>query len=226
MTEEFQEAALRAPQSIGVACPDFATGEAIPAQYSGIGDDVSPPLRFTGIPRGAQSLAIVLDDPDAPGGTFTHWTVWNVRVGTQLERDADVRALGGVEGANGFGRAGYGGPNPPEGTHRYRFRVLALDKTLGLRPNAPPEDVWRALQGHVLAWGELVGTFTRYAEGESGPQATPGGRYGTAPPDAPHLDPEIAPRGAEAALNVPDAIPGALPENAARRLGQQQGDLA
>lgn len=227
MKESLQQPALTAPRSIGVRCPEFERGAAIPPEFSGFGDDVSPPLELTGVPKGVQSLAIVVDDPDAPGGTFTHWTVWNVRPTQRFETGVDIRTLGGVEGANDFGSAGYRGPLPPEGTHRYRYRVFAVDKLLGVPPNAPPPDVWRALSGHVIAWGELTGTFTRYENGALVEGATPGGRYGSAPEDAPHMEPEIAPVGMRAAtVNVPEAIPGALPENMGRRLGNAGVDLA
>lgn len=162
MTAPAQQQAMRAPQSIGVRSPAFEHGKPIPREFSGFGEDVSPEIEITGVPSGAQALAIVVDDPDAPRGTFTHWTVWDLPADTRrLERGAGVGRLGGAQGRNGFGFAKYMGPKPPSGTHRYFFRVFALSKRLGLPPNAPVEDVWKALAGNVVAWGETMGTFTR-----------------------------------------------------------------
>lgn len=125
---------------------------------------MSPELQISGVPSGAQALAIVCDDPDAPGGTYTHWTVWNLLPDTQvIRRNADIPALGGMQGQNDFGRMGYGGPCPPRGhgAHRYYFRVFALGQRLGVPENAPPAEVWRSLAPHVVAWGELMGTYQR-----------------------------------------------------------------
>lgn len=153
-----QQEALRAPRKIGITSPEFAQGKAIPREFTGHGDDVSPPLDLTGVPHDAQALAIVMDDPDAPGGTFTHWTAWNISPQTtSLERGAQLLA----QGRNDFGTTGYRGPKPPSGTHRYYFRVFALDQQLGIPPNAPVDEVWRHLAKHTMAWGELMGTFTR-----------------------------------------------------------------
>lgn len=162
MTTAAQQQAMRAPQSIGVRSPAFQPGKPIPRESTGFGEDVSPEIEIAGVPSGAQSLAIVVDDPDAPRGTFTHWTVWDLPADTKrLERGVDVARLGGVQGRTDFGFSKYMGPEPPSGTHRYYFRVFALSKRLGLPPNAPVEDVWKALAGNVLAWGETMGTFTR-----------------------------------------------------------------
>ncbi|HVM46304.1 MAG TPA: YbhB/YbcL family Raf kinase inhibitor-like protein [Candidatus Thermoplasmatota archaeon] len=162
MLSPLQQQALRAPRSIGVHSVAFQHGKQIPREFTGHGDDINPPLSWTGVPNNAQALAIVVDDPDAAGGTFTHWTVWNLppRIGG-VEAGVKVVPLGGIEGRNDFGTSGYRGPKPPGGTHRYVFRVLALDKFLDAPPNAPVDEVWRHISGHSLAWGELVGTFTK-----------------------------------------------------------------
>ena len=103
-----------------------------------------------------------MDDPDASSGGFTHWTVWNLPPRIEsLEAGAKVIPLGAIEGRNDAGRTGYVGPMPPSGTHRYVFRIFALDKFLDLPPNAPVNDVWTHLSKHTIAWGELVGTFTK-----------------------------------------------------------------
>lgn len=162
MVSQAQQQVLRAPQSIGVSSPDFQPGRQIPREYTGHGDDVSPPLQITGIPSNAVALAVIVDDPDAPRGTFTHWTVWNLRPDTrELIRGVDVRSVGGVEGQNDFGVSRYRGPMPPSGTHRYYFRVFALDKMLDVPLNSRADEVWRNLAGHTIAWGELMGTFTK-----------------------------------------------------------------
>jgi Raf kinase inhibitor-like YbhB/YbcL family protein len=138
----------------------FGNGEEIPRRHTCDGDDVSPPLAWSGQPAETESLALVLDDPDAPGGTFTHWLAWGI--------DPAARGLGEgqaapAEGRNDFGSAGYGGPCPPpgHGQHRYVFHLHALDTTLELDAGADKGDVERALTDHVLATAELTGTYER-----------------------------------------------------------------
>lgn len=162
MLSPVQQQALRAPKSVGIRSVAFQHGKQIPREFTGFGDDINPPLEWTAVPSQTQTLAIVMDDPDAPGGTFTHWTLWNLPPRIEaLESGAKVVPLGGVQGRNDFGTTGYRGPKPPSGTHRYVFRLFALDKFLDLPPDAPVDDVWRQLSTHVLAWGEIVGTATR-----------------------------------------------------------------
>lgn len=157
-----QQQALRAPQTIGIRSPAFQHGKQIPREYTGHGDDVSPPLEWTGVPERAQALAIIVDDPDAPRGTWTHWTAWNLPKDlNRLEEGQKVIPLGASEGITSAETSGYHGPMPPSGTHRYFFRIFALDKQLTLPPNAPIADVWRAVGQHAIAWGELMGTFTK-----------------------------------------------------------------
>lgn len=162
MSTAAQQQAMRAPRSIAIHTPAFQEGKPIPREFTGFGEDVSPALSWTGVPADAQALAIVVDDPDAPSGTFTHWTAWDLPADLKgVPKGVDVAGLRGVVGRNDFGFARYMGPKPPGGTHRYHFRVFALSKRLGLPANAPPEDVWKALAGNVVAWGETMGTFTR-----------------------------------------------------------------
>jgi hypothetical protein len=129
----------------------------IPTTYTCDGEDISPPLRIKNIPEGTKSLALIMDDPDAPGGTFTHWVAWNIE--PQEEIPADTRP--GPEGKNDFGNTGYGGPCPPSGTHRYYFKLCALDTTLDVAKGAPRKEVEDALEGHIIAVAELMGTYTR-----------------------------------------------------------------
>jgi Raf kinase inhibitor-like YbhB/YbcL family protein len=138
----------------------FENAQAIPSRYSCEGDDVSPPLRWANVPEGVRSLALVVDDPDAPRGVFTHWVAWGL--------DPSAEGLGEgesapSEGRNGFGATGYGGPCPPpgHGRHRYVFRLYALDSEPDLPARAAKAELERAIEGHVLMTAELVGTYER-----------------------------------------------------------------
>ncbi|MHB8584513.1 MAG: YbhB/YbcL family Raf kinase inhibitor-like protein [Thermoplasmatota archaeon] len=162
MASATKEMALRAPKRIVVQTAAFQEGKPIPKDYSAFGEDVSPPLQWTQVPSETEAVAILVDDPDAPSGTFTHWIVVDLpRDVTTLERGADIEALGGIEGQNDFHTGGYRGPKPPSGTHHYHFQVFALREKMGLGTDATADAFWRALTGKVLAWGEVVGTFSR-----------------------------------------------------------------
>ena len=145
--------------------PVFSEGALIPAQYTCTGGDFSPPLTWSDIPAGAKSLALIADDPDAPAGTWVHWVAFNLPVtGHGLpEGIKDTKRLpdGGIQGTNSWQRIGYGGPCPPSGTHRYFFKLYALDTTLSLDSKATAKDVQAAMQGHVLAEAQLMGRFKR-----------------------------------------------------------------
>jgi Raf kinase inhibitor-like YbhB/YbcL family protein len=138
----------------------FENGEQIPRRHTCEGDDVSPPLSWSGAPDATRSLALVVDDPDAPVGTFDHWLAWGIDPG---EGGLGEGQAGAVEGRNGFGTTGYRGPCPPpgHGRHRYFFRLHALDTEVDLRPGAGREELERALEGHVLAVTELMGGYER-----------------------------------------------------------------
>lgn len=137
----------------------FAAGGDIPAQFSCKGDNMNPPLEIHGVPSSAKSLVLILDDPDAPGGLFTHWIVWNIDPSTFGIAPKSVPG-GGVEGTNDFGRKGYGGPCPPSGTHRYVFHVFALDQKLDLRAGVKRAALDKAIAGHIVSRGELTGRFS------------------------------------------------------------------
>ena len=144
---------------ITISSPSFQAGGPIPVQFTCKGADQNPPLEFRGIPKEAKSLALIIDDPDAPGGLFTHWIVWNIdQATTQLGQNSSP--AGAAQGTNDFGRIGYGGPCPPSGTHRYYFRLFALDQRIDLRPGAKRAALERALKGHILARGELKARFS------------------------------------------------------------------
>ena len=137
----------------------FHEGGDIPPKFTCDASDTSPPLQITGIPSEAKSLVLIADDPDAPGGLFTHWLVWNIP--PQTSSIAEGSAPKGVQGANDFGKSGYRGPCPPPGRHRYSFKIFALDRELELRSGAKRSQVDAAMKGHVIAQGELVGRYAR-----------------------------------------------------------------
>ncbi|GIV81089.1 MAG: hypothetical protein KatS3mg051_0443 [Anaerolineae bacterium] len=143
----------------------FAEGQPIPARYTCTGEDISPPLAWRGAPAGTQSFALIMDDPDAPRGTWVHWVVYNLPAGVTalpeaIRSDRDLPG-GAVHGQNSWRRNDYGGPCPPSGTHRYFFKLYALDTALNLSPGATKEALLQAMEGHILAQGQLMGTYKR-----------------------------------------------------------------
>jgi Raf kinase inhibitor-like YbhB/YbcL family protein len=137
----------------------LSDGGSIPAKYTCDGADTSPPLSIEGVPPAAKSLALIMDDPDAPSGTFDHWIVWNIDPKTIAI--AEGKSPPGVVGKNGFGKSGYGGPCPPSGEHRYYFKLYALDTTLNLPPSSKKADVQNAMKGHTLADAQLMARYKR-----------------------------------------------------------------
>lgn len=144
--------------ALAVTSGAFAHEAPIPALYTCDGEDLSPPLDIEGIPEDAVSLAIVMDDPDAPGGTWDHWVVYDIDITDSIPQG--VSGLG-TDGFNSWQRAGYGGPCPPSGIHRYFTTIYALDTRLGLAPGATSDELRAAMDGHILATGELMGTYGR-----------------------------------------------------------------
>jgi Raf kinase inhibitor-like YbhB/YbcL family protein len=145
----------------------FAHGQTIPAKYSCIGRNISPALAWTEPPAGTQSFALIVEDPDAPGGTWTHWVLFNIPAGTRnLAEDLPVTGKNvtsgeAYTGTNSWGDIGYGGPCPPGGTHRYFFKLYALDTLIGLLPGATKDQLLKEMTGHILAQTELMGTFSK-----------------------------------------------------------------
>ncbi len=141
-----------------VKSPAFENNKLIPSKYSCDGQEVNPPINVEGIPPETKTIALILDDPDAPRGTFDHWIVWNISlIGKIAENNVP-----GKEGLNSAGQQGYIGMCPPSGTHRYFFKVYALDAKLILKPNSTKKkDLEKAMQGHILAKGELIGLYRR-----------------------------------------------------------------
>jgi Raf kinase inhibitor-like YbhB/YbcL family protein len=134
----------------------FGNNQKIPAVYTCDGNDINPPLTIEGTPKEAKTLALIMDDPDAPRGTFDHWVVWNIPASASTIEEHSVP---GTEGLNSGRKVGYYGPCPPSGTHRYFFKVYALDAQLNLKANSNKSDVEKAMDGHVLAKGELIGLY-------------------------------------------------------------------
>jgi Raf kinase inhibitor-like YbhB/YbcL family protein len=140
-------------------------GQPIPRQYTCDGINISPPLEWSGVPKSAKTVAIIADDPDAPAGTWVHWVLYNLpaeNIGLveNVPATENLKA-GGFQGKNSFGKLGYGGPCPPSGTHRYFFKVYAVDAELPLKAGATKSDLETAMQGHIVAQAQLMGTYQK-----------------------------------------------------------------
>ncbi|RIK31115.1 MAG: YbhB/YbcL family Raf kinase inhibitor-like protein [Anaerolineae bacterium] len=162
------EAVVSANQ-ITITSDAFSHGQSIPAKYTCVGKDVSPALAWGEPPAGTQSFALIMDDPDAPVGTWVHWVLYNIPPETRnLAEDLPVTGKNVPDGQgspfagkNSWGNIGYDGPCPPEGPDRYFFKLYALDEMIGLLPGADKGELLKAMEGHILAQGELVGTFSK-----------------------------------------------------------------
>jgi Raf kinase inhibitor-like YbhB/YbcL family protein len=146
--------------AIKLSSPAFGQSELIPAKYTCDGANVNPPLVIENIPAEAKSLALIVEDPDAPAGTWVHWVVWNINPATHEIKEHSLPA-GAQEGMNDFRRYGYGGPCPPSGTHRYFFKLYALSTTLSLSANSAKTALESAIKGCVLLQTELIGLYKR-----------------------------------------------------------------
>lgn len=142
-----------------LSSPAFAQGQPIPREYTCDGADISPPLAWSGVPPDAKSLALIVDDPDAPSGTWVHWVLFDIP--PQSGGLPEHASTSGIHGSNSWQRLGYGGPCPPGGTHRYFFKLYALDSALSLPPGTGKTQLLSAMEGHVLAHAELMGTYRR-----------------------------------------------------------------
>lgn len=152
--------------ALSVSSSVFQEGESIPTKYSCEGQDISPPIKWEAPPAGTQSFALIVDDPDAPVGVFTHWVLFNLPADNrELPEAVPVQSQlpnGAFQGRNDFGKIGYGGPCPPLGRpHRYQFALYALDQPLDLKPGASKQQVLESMQGHILAQGQLTGRYQR-----------------------------------------------------------------
>jgi len=153
-------------EKISISAEGIKEGESIPDEYTCEGKDISPSLSWKGIPAGTKSIALIMDDPDCPGGTFVHWVLYNMPAETQkLPKAMPLNQTlidGSMQGATDFGRPGYGGPCPPPGKpHRYYFKIYALDTKLNLPPGATKNQVESSMKGHIIAKGELMGKYQR-----------------------------------------------------------------
>ena len=145
---------------LAISSPAFTDGQPIPAKFTADGANLSPALVIANPPPGTACYALIVDDPDAPMGTWVHWVAWNIPSGTTAIPEGRLPA-GSVEGRNSWGRTGYGGPSPPSGTHRYHFKLYALDRTLELPRTADKAALIDAMEGRVLARAQLTGTYRR-----------------------------------------------------------------
>ena len=143
--------------SLQLSSSAFKPNGMIPAKYTCDGKNINPPLTIDTIPQGTKSLAVIVDDPDAPGGNWDHWTVWNIPPGKDIKEDIDL----GIVGLNDFGNHNFGGPCPPSGTHHYYFKVYALDTMLSIPRESNKAALVKAMVQHILAYGELIGLYKR-----------------------------------------------------------------
>ena len=154
-----------ATSGITLTSTAFRDGQPIPRQYTCDGVNISPPLEWTGIPKTAKTIAIITDDPDAPAGTWVHWVLYNLPADNigMVENVAGTDEVkgGGFQGKNDFKQIGYGGPCPPSGMHRYFFKIYAVDSELPLKAGATKAELEGALQGHIMAQGQLIGTYKK-----------------------------------------------------------------
>ena len=137
--------------------PAFAHNTIIPKKYTCQGEDISPPLTISDIPEGTVSLALINDDPDAPMATWDHWLIWNIKPVEEIKEDS----VPGTQGKNSWGRNDYGGPCPPSGTHRYFFKLYALNCELDLQQGATKAELEAAMEGHILERAELIGLYKK-----------------------------------------------------------------
>jgi len=146
------------PASLIVTSAAFHNGELIPSKYTCDGEEINPPLEIMELPEGTQSLALIVDDPDAPNGTFDHWLVWNI---DPFKKHIAENSNPGISGHNSAGKTGYHGPCPPSGSHRYFFKVYALSTNLDLAPGSGKKELEDAMLPHILGQGSLMGRYER-----------------------------------------------------------------
>jgi len=145
--------------SMKLESTDFEDGKLMPKEFTCDGENISPALVFKDVPQGTKSLALIMDDPDAPSGDFVHWVIWNIPPDTKGVSKGE--RISYSQGNTGFGKTGYGSPCPPSGTHRYFFKLYALDILLDLEEGSTKADLEKAMEGHVIAEAKLLGTYQR-----------------------------------------------------------------
>ncbi len=156
VSPHFAEASM----TIKISSPAFKHTEYIPSKYTCDGADVNPAMVIENVPPTAKSLVLIVDDPDAPAGTWVHWLVWNISPGTR-EIQENTLPPGAEQGLTDFRKRAYGGPCPPSGTHRYFFKLYALDTLLTLPPNTTKTTLEQSMKGHIIARDELIGRYKR-----------------------------------------------------------------
>ena len=142
-----------------ITSPAFQNNAMIPSKYTCQGQDISPPLEFINIPKNAKTLALIMDDPDAPSGTFTHWLVWNIP--STITEIQEGERITYPQGLNDFGRQYYKGPCPPSGVHRYFFTLYALNKELDLKPGATKDELLKVMRNNIIEKTELIGKYNK-----------------------------------------------------------------
>ncbi|MFC1666277.1 YbhB/YbcL family Raf kinase inhibitor-like protein [Candidatus Omnitrophota bacterium] len=143
--------------AMNITTPEFENSGFIPKRFTCQGEDINPALIIAGVPNQTKSLALIVDDPDAPMGTWVHWVVYDIPVVSRI----DENSVPGKQGINDFGRKNYGGPCPPSGTHRYFFKLYALDKELNLKEGVNKWDLEKAIEGSLLDKAELIGLYKK-----------------------------------------------------------------
>lgn len=144
---------------MNVSSSAFENEGIIPSEFTCDGQDASPPISITNVPKNTETLSIIMDDPDAPMGTFTHWVVWNIP--PNKTEFASGEKIDFVQGCTSFGTSEYGGPCPPSGTHRYFFKIYALDTKLDLKPGSSVKELQSAMRGHIIEEAVLMGRYSR-----------------------------------------------------------------
>lgn len=159
------KAAVNGEKTMELTGDAFKNNDMIPRKYTCDGENISPPLKLNKIPEKTSSLALIVDDPDAPVGTFVHWVMYNIPANTTKFNegipDREELPDGSIQGKNDFGKIGYGGPCPPGGTHRYFFKLYALDDNLNLSPGATKQQLEKTMNGHIIEMTELIGLYKR-----------------------------------------------------------------
>lgn len=153
---------MTSTSTLSLTSSAFEHETSMPSKYTCDGPNVSPPLAWSNVPEGTASFALVMDDPDAPGGTWDHWIVFNIP--PSVSGVAESEEPEGVPGKNSFGRSGYGGPCPPSGSHRYIFRLYALDASLDISEGSSKAEVLGSMEGHIIEQAELMGTYQRVVQ--------------------------------------------------------------
>lgn len=149
-------------KKLTVTSAAFQAGDHIPDIYTCDGKNFSPPISWSEVPLNSKSIVLIVDDPDAPKGAWVHWIAFNLPPHlTELPQNASIKDLGGLEGTTSFESTGYGGPCPPSGSHRYYFKIYALDTILDLEPSIGKQELVQAMQGHILAEGQLMGIYRK-----------------------------------------------------------------